>query len=106
MLIIISAVTLVLSMVVLLTAGEKHGSYLERMSQGYDLRGVETCSIASRSLEHPSTSRSDPDEIAKTITINAQRCLEYIDDMKEEYVSIYYSTGTLHMDILLFSKAL
>lgn len=94
-LMIISAVALVLSTAVLLASGEKRSRPGERVSHDFELSGLrdlETCSLANRAMEDPNKVRSDPDQIAQRITTLAQRCLEYIDDLKNEYVSMCCST--------------
>lgn len=89
--IIISAVALVLSTVILLTAAEERSSRAERGTRDRQLEGLldlEICSAATRAKEDPSKFRSSPHEIAGRIMTLTERCLEYIDENKEGYVSI------------------
>lgn len=91
MMMIISAVALVLSTMVPLAAAEERSSRAERVARDSELEGLlylEVCSAATRAKEDPSKVRSDPDEIARRITLLTKRCLEYLDEEKEEYVSI------------------
>lgn len=87
----ISAKGLVLSAVVLLAVGKERRNQGERISHDFELSGqryLETCSI-SRAMEDPTKVTSDPAKIAQSITTLARRCLEYIDDIKDDYVSIW-----------------
>ncbi|XP_050733444.1 uncharacterized protein LOC127007011 [Eriocheir sinensis] len=83
----------VLSTVVLLTAAEERSSRAERVARDSELEGLldlEVCSAATRA---PSKVRSDPNQIAGRIALLTKRCLEYLDEHKEEYTNHLLSMG-------------